>query len=195
MIDVCPGLAARRHFGVRIAIAASIALGPAVLGASHAATLGDIAAAMAAPTNVGLATNDWSSFAKLKQVRWKGKAPARGGNSYYWNGNLPLDGLGAGEIGLVGTQTAVTSATAGVRKKVELAKIAQLVAAQFPKDAKVEQVRGACPGETMSGSRIYRVTLAGRKPLFVHAQSVTDDRSGVYSSFEFEPQRNKLWIC
>jgi hypothetical protein len=195
MIDARSALAARRHFGVRIAIAASIALGPALLGASHATTLGDIAAAMAAPAGAAQTTNEWSSFAKLKQTQWKGKAPARGGNKYYWNGSLPLDGLGAGEISLVGTQTTVTSATAGVQKKVELAKIAQLVAAQFPKDAKVEQVRGACPGEIMSGSRIYRVTLAGRKPLFVHAQSVTDDRSGVYSSFEFELERNKLWIC
>ena len=70
-----------------------------------------------------------------------------------------------------------------------------MVAAQFPKDAKLEQVRGACPGEAMGGSRIYRITLAGRKPLYLHAQSVTEDRGGSYSTFEIEPQRNKLWIC
>jgi hypothetical protein len=123
---------------------------------SDAASLGDIATALAAPATSAQATNDWASLAKLKQVRWKGKAPAKGGNQYYWNGSLSLDGLGAGEISLVGTQKVVTSATATVQRKIELAKITQVVAAQFPKDAKLEQVRGACPGEAMSGSDLSR---------------------------------------
>ena len=89
----------------------------------------------------------------------------------------------------------MSSATVTIAKKVELAKIGQVVAAQFPKDVKLEQVRGPCPDERMSGSRIYRVTLAGRKPLFLNAQSVTEDRGGSFSTFELEPQRNKGWIC
>jgi hypothetical protein len=160
-----------------------------------AATLGDVAAALAAPAGSPQATSDWSAFAKLKGAKWQGNAPKRGGNRYYWNASLPFDGLGAGELSLVGAQNAVLSATAGVQKKVELARIPQMMSAQFPKDAKIEQVRGACPGEAMSGSRIYRVTLAGRKPLYVHVQSVTEDRGGSYSSIEFEPLRNALWIC
>lgn len=180
-----------------------VALAPIVLltvalsapGNAGAATLADVAAALAAPADAAQATNDWSSFTSLKTAQWKGKAPAKGGDKYYWNGKLPLDGLGAGEISLVGTARAVMSATVTVPKKVELAKIGQVVAAQFPKDAKLEPVRGACTDERMSGSRIYRVTLAGRKPLYLHAQSVTEDRSGSFSTFELEPQRNKGWIC
>lgn len=164
-------------------------------GNAHAATLADVAAALAAPAGASQATNDWSSFSSLKQAQWKGKAPAKGGNKYYWNGKLSIDGLGAGEISLVGAAKAVSSATVTIAKKVELAKIGQVVAAQFPKDVKLEQVRGPCPDERMSGSRIYRVTLAGRKPLFLNAQSVTEDRGGSFSTFELEPQRNKGWIC
>jgi hypothetical protein len=180
-----------------------VALAPFVLltivlsaaGNAGAVTLADVAAALAAPAGAAQATNDWSSFSSLKPVQWKGKAPAKGGNKFYWNGKLPLDGVGAGEISLVGMAKSVTTATVTVPKKIELAKIGQVVAAQFPKDAKLEQVRGACPGEAMGGSRIYRVTLAGRKPLFLNAQSVTEDRGGSFSTFELEPQRNSLWTC
>jgi len=178
-------------------IVAAVAACTAVLVApcATAATLGEIAAALAAPAASPQPTNDWSAFSKLKGTQWKGKAPQRGGNQYYWNANLPLDGLGTGELALVGTQKNVTSATAGVQKKIELPKIQQAVTSQFPANTKIEQVRGACPGEASGGSRIYRVTLAGRKPLYLHAQSVSDDKSGDYTSFEMEPQRNKGWIC
>jgi hypothetical protein len=174
---------------MRVALAPIVLLTVALSAAGNAgaATLADVAAALAAPADAAQATNDWSSFTSLKTAQWKGKAPAKGGDKYYWNGKLPLDGQGAGEVSLVGTVT--------VPKKVELGKIGQVVAAQFPKDAKLEQVRGACPDERMSGSRIYRVTLAGRKPLYLHAQSVTEDRGGSFSTFELEPQRNRGWIC
>ena len=70
-----------------------------------------------------------------------------------------------------------------------------MLAAQFPKDAKLEQVRGACPEERLSGSRIYRATLAGRKPLYLHIQYAAADRGSSTSTIEMEPQRNKGWIC
>ncbi|HQR20543.1 MAG TPA: hypothetical protein PLE54_10745 [Burkholderiaceae bacterium] len=178
----------------RIVLVAA-ALAVFMVASAHAATLGEVAAAIAAPAGSPQATNDWSAFSKLKGAKWQGNAPKRGGNQYYWNAKLSYDGLGPGELSLVGTQKNVTSATAGVSKKIELAQIQPTVAAQLPKDTKIEQVRGACPGEVLSGSRIYRVTLAGRKPLYLHAQSVTDDKSGAYTSFEFEPQRNRGWIC
>jgi hypothetical protein len=56
-------------------------------------------------------------------------------------------------------------------------------------------VRGACPDERLSGSRIYRATLAGRKPLYLHVQYAAGDRGGSTSTIEMEPQRNKGWIC
>jgi hypothetical protein len=87
--------------------------------AAGAATLGDIAAALAAPGSASQATNDWSSFAKLKGVKWKGKAPAKGGNMYYWNGSLHLDGMGAGELSLSGSKSAVLTATASPSKQIE----------------------------------------------------------------------------
>ena len=45
-----------------------------------------------------------------------------------------------------------------------------MLAAQFPKDTRLELVRGACPDERLSGSRIYRATLAGRKLLYQRAE-------------------------
>lgn len=163
---------------------------------ASAVTLGDIAAALAAPSNASQATNDWSSFARLNGVKWKGKAPAKGGNMYYWNGSLQLDGMGAGELSLSGNKAAVLTATASpTTKQIELAKVPQMLAAQFPKDTKLEQVRGACPGEALSGSRIYRATLAGRKPLYLHIQFAASDRGGSTSTIEMEPRRNSLWIC
>ena len=162
---------------------------------ASAVTLGDVVAALAAPAGAPQPTGDWNAFAQLKGAKWQGNAPRRGGDKYYWNAKTSFDRLGPGEVSLVGTQKTVVSATATVQKKVELPQIQQVVAAQLPNDARVEQVRGACPGEGMSGSRIYRVTLAGRKPIFLHAQSVTEDRGGSYSTFEMEPQRNALWTC
>jgi hypothetical protein len=41
----------------------------------------------------------------------------------------------------------------------------------------------------------YRVTLPGRKLLHMHVQMVMGDRGGSFTTFELEPQRNKLWIC
>ena len=162
---------------------------------AFAATLGDIAAALAAPAGAPQATNDWTAFTKLAGAQWQGKAPAKGGNKYYWNGKVPIDGVGSGQISLVGGQKALDSATIDWPKNIVLAKVPEMLAAQFPKDAKLEQVRGACPEERLSGSRIYRATLAGRKPLFLHIQYAAADRGGATSTIEMEPQRNKGWIC
>ena len=174
---------------------ATVAMGLALSGTVQAVTLGDIAGAMAAPGNAPLATNDWTAFTKLAGAKWQGKAPAKGGSKYYWNGKVPIDGVGSGEISLVGGQKALDSATVGWPKDIVLAKVPEMLAAQFPKDTKLEQVRGACPDERLSGSRIYRATLAGRKPLYLHIQYAAADRGGSTSTIEMEPQRNKGWIC
>ena len=108
---------------------------------------------------------------------------------------MPIDGAGTGEIALVGGQKLVQSATVNWPKDIKLATVPEMLAAQFPKDAKLEQVRGACPDERLSGSRIYRATLAGRKPLYLHIQYAAADRGGSTSTIEMEPQRNKGWIC
>ncbi len=162
---------------------------------AQATTLGDVAAAIAAPSNAAQSTNEWASFSKLKGVKWKGSAPAKGGNTYYWNGDTTIDGLGRGGIGTSGSKTTVMNATVNTTKLVDRNKLPQVLAAQFPKDAQLELIRGACPGEGTSASRIYRVTLAGHKPLYMHVQMQVDDRSGNFTSFEMEPQRNKRWTC
>ncbi len=174
-----------------IALAGLVFLAPQV----DAATLGEVAAALAAPAASPQATNDWSAFAKLRGAQWQGNAPKRGGNKYYWNGKVPIDGVGSGHVSLVGGQKALESATVDWPTNIELAKVPQMLAAQFPKDARLEQVRGACPDERLSGSRIYRATLAGRKPLYLHVQYAAGDRGGSTSTIEMEPQRNKGWIC
>lgn len=172
-------------------LAATLALGlPA-----HAVTLGDIAAAMSGPANAPQATSDWSALSKLKGSKWKGAAPVKGGNTYYWNGTVPIDGWGLGQLSLSGSRSAVLTATVGMPKDIQLAKVPELLTAQFPADAKRELVRGACPDERLSGSRIYRVTPAGRKPLYLHIQFAASDRGGSTSTIEMEPQRNKGWIC
>jgi hypothetical protein len=175
--------------------AALLAMSGVISAAASAATLGDIAAALAAPGSASQATNDWSSFARMKDVKWKGQAPAKGGNMYYWNGSLQLNGMGAGELSLSGSKSAVLTATASPSKQIELAKVPQMLAVQFPLGTKLEQIRGACPDERLSGSRIYRATLAGRKPLYLHIQFAASDRGGSTSTIEMEPQRNKLWTC
>ena len=178
-----------------VSSALALVLGVALNNAAYGTTLGDVASAMAAPSSAAQATNDWTSFAKLKGVKWKGSAPAKGGNTYYWNGDTTIDGLGRGGISTSGSKTAVMMATATVTKLVDRNKLPQLLAAQFPKDANLEVVRGACPDERASASRIYRVTLPGRKPLYMHVQMVVEDRAASFTTFELEPQRNKLWIC
>lgn len=162
---------------------------------AFAATLGDIAAALAAPAGAPQATNDWTAFTKLAGAKWQGKAPAKGGNKYYWNGKVPIDRVGTGTVSLVGDKAALHSASVEWPKDIKLAEVPAMLAAQFPKDAKLEQVRGACPDERLSGSRIYRATLAGRKPLYLHIQYAAADRGSATSTIEMEPQRNKGWIC
>ena len=175
--------------------ALALAFGLALNVSARATTLGDVASAMAAPSSAAQATNDWTAFSKLKGVKWKGSAPAKGGNTYYWNGDTTIDGLGRGSVSASGSKTSVMSASAGVDGLVDRNKLPQLLAAQFPKDANLELIRGACPGETLGGHRIYRVTLAGRKPLYLHVTIAPSDRGGSFTSFEMAPQRNKLWIC
>jgi hypothetical protein len=103
--------------------------------------------------------------------------------------------LGRGDVAASGSKTAVMTATVTAIKLVDRNKLPQLLVAQFPKDTNLEVVRGACPDERASASRIYRVTLPGRKPLHLHVQMVVQDRGGSFTSFEMEPQRNKDWIC
>lgn len=162
---------------------------------AFAATLGDIAAALAAPAGAPQATNDFTAFARLAGTKWQGNAPAKGGNKYYWNGKVPIDRVGTGAVSLVGDKAALHSASVEWPKEIKLAEVPAMLAAQFPKDTKLEQVRGACPDERLSGSRIYRATLAGRKPLYLHIQYAAADRGASTSTIEMEPQRNKGWIC
>jgi hypothetical protein len=178
-----------------IAAAAALAVLALESPIATAATLGEIAAALAAPASAPQATNDWSAFSKLKGAKWQGQAPKKGGNKYYWNGAVPIDGVGSAQVSLVGNQKTLDSATVDWPKDIVLAKMPEMLAAQFPKDTKLEQVRGACPDERLSGSRIYRATLAGRKPLYLHIQYAAGDRGGSTSTIEMEPQRNTLWIC
>lgn len=58
---------------------AGIVLAGLILGApgADAATLGDVAAALAAPAGAPHAANDWSAFSKLKGAQWQGNAPNR----------------------------------------------------------------------------------------------------------------------
>jgi hypothetical protein len=178
-----------------IAAAAALAVLALESPIATAATLGEIAAALAAPASAPQATNDWSAFSKLKGAKWQGQAPKKGGNKYYWNGAVPIDGVGSAQVSLVGNQKTLDSATVDWPKDIVLAKVPEMLAAQFPKGTKLEQVRGACPDERLSGSRIYRATLAGHKPLFLHVQYAAADRGGSTSTIEMEPQRNKGWIC
>jgi hypothetical protein len=178
-----------------IAAAAALAVLALESPIATAATLGEIATALAAPASAAQSTNDWSTFSKLKGARWQGQAPKKGGNKYYWNGAVPIDGVGSAQVSLVGNQKTLDSATVDWPKDIVLAKVPEMLAAQFPKGTKLEQVRGACPDERLSGSRIYRATLAGRKPLFLHIQYAAADRGSSTSTIEMEPQRNKGWIC
>ena len=99
---------------------------------ASAATVGDVAAALAAPANASQATNEWTAFAKLSGAKWQGNAPKRGGNAYYWNAKMPIDGVGPGEVALVGSQKLVQSATVNWPKDIELAKVPQLLSAESP---------------------------------------------------------------
>lgn len=111
----------------------TLAFGLVLNVSARATTLGDVAGAIAAPSGAAQATNDWTSFAKLKGVKWKGSAPAKGGNTHYWNGDTTIDGLGRGGISTSGSKTAVTTTTATVNKLVDRNKLPQLLAAQFPR--------------------------------------------------------------
>jgi hypothetical protein len=176
---------------------AAVALAAALLSrqAAVAVTLGDVASALAAPAGAPQATNDWAAFSKLEGAQWQDNAPKRGGNKYYWNGKVPIDGVGAGHVSLVGGQKALDSATVDWPRDIVLAKVPEMLTAQFPLGTKLEQVRGACRDERLSGSRIYRATLAGRKPLYLHVLYAAGNRGGSTSTIEMEPQRNKGWIC
>lgn len=177
---------------VAAAVFVVAALGPPN---ASAATLGDIAMALAAPAGAAQATNDWSAFARLEGAKWQGAAPTRGGKAYYWNGSVRIDGVGAGALHLVGSKSTVHSATVDWPKDIDLARVPAMLAKQFPAGTKLEQIRGACPEERLGGSRIYRATLAGRTPLYLHIQFAPSDRGGSVSTVEIEPQRNKLWMC
>ena len=48
--------------------------------------------------------------------------------------------------------------------------------------------RNECP-------RAFIVSFLLVASLYMHVQMQVDDRSGNFTTFEFEPQRNKLWIC
>jgi len=62
--------------------ALTLAFGLVLNVSAGATTLGDVASAMAAPSSAAQSTNDWTSFSKIKGVKWKGSAPAKGGNTY-----------------------------------------------------------------------------------------------------------------
>lgn len=164
---------------------------------SGAATLGDFAGALAVPTAAGYSAKNWNALDPVKGVKWRDATLKEAPSSFAREGDFALDGHGSATVLVVGARQMMFDVEVTLSRLLERRDIARTLSAQFPGTTLLEQVRGRCPQDTSSGgSRVYRVTLPGRRPLYMRLDGLAvDKRSAGGTRFSLSIDDKPGWAC
>jgi len=162
----------------------------------EAATLEDIVTSFAVPSEQGNNSPQWSAAERIPEVKWDDRAPRKlFSNHYVRAGEIHLPRQGRASLILTGDRATISEVEVAV-EAFEKEKFFSVLRSQFSSQTRIEFVN-KCDIGAISGFAYYKVTLRGRKPLFVQ---VGTDAGGSapnsqMSSFVFLHKYADYWKC
>ena len=171
-------------------------------GLSFGMTMDAVATALAVPAGASFSANDWNAT-QVTGVKWQHKGLRETPVSPFTRmGNADMDGLGQATVFFSGVRTMVSqlTVTVGGNKTgaVNPSSFDQVMSVHFAKPATIKKLRGLCKSEIgVSGSSVYEVTLAKKKPLFVLVDTDAGGSSpgSQSTSFTFLDEPGDRWGC
>ena len=169
---------------------------------SFGMTMDAVATALAVPTGAGFSANDWNAT-QVTGVKWQHKGLRETPVSPFTRlGNAELEGLGQVTVFFSGARTMVSQLTViaggNQTEAVNTSMFDKVMKAHFGKSATIKKLRGLCKSEIgVSGSSVYEVTLAKKKPLFVLVDTDAggSSPSSQTTSFRFLDEPGVRWGC
>ena len=147
----------------------------AMFGPTRAATLEDIVRPLSLQVEDSADDPSWSVADNVAGVKWLDKVPRLASPRRYARyGNMQLRSYGKASLFLTGSRDQITqfdvTVTERPRNTFDPKKTTRMLRRQFRSRTQLELIK-ACADSPISGAAAYKVTLVGRKPLFLVAMN------------------------
>lgn len=142
-----------------------------------AATLGDFATALAPPAAASYSANNWNALTPIKGVKWRDTTLKEAPSAFAQEGEFTLDGHGRATALVVGARQMMFDAEIVLAKPLDKVGLARTLKAQFSPATLIEQVGGDCRSAAAGNWRVYRLTLPGRRALFMQVEFAAGSNS------------------
>ena len=163
--------------------------------AVSAASLGDFASALAVPANAKHLANNWNALKPIKGVTWREMALKEAPSAFAQEGNFALTNHGRATVLVVGARQMMFDVEISIPQVVEKKGLAQTLKAQFSPATLIEQLGGECRRRSGS-SRVYRVTLPSKRPLFMRLEGLTGSSAATsITKFTLSIDNKPQWAC
>jgi len=163
---------------------------------SGAATLGDFASALAVPATAGYSAKNWNALDPVKGVKWRDATLKEAPSSFAREGDFVLDEHGPATVLVVGARQMMFDAEIALSKPFDRAGLARTLKAQFSPSTLIEQVGGDCRSAAAGSWRVYRLTLPGRRAMFMRvefAAGASTKAAGMRLTLSVE--NKSAWAC
>jgi hypothetical protein len=137
---------------------------------AYTATLGDFAAALAPPAGAGYSARNWDALDTIKGVQWRDTTVKEAPSAFAQAGDFTLDGHGPATALVVGARQMMFDAEVVPAKPLDKVGLARTLKAQFSPGTLIEPMGGDCRSAAAGHWRVYRLTLPGRRALFMQVE-------------------------
>lgn len=163
---------------------------------AYTATLGDFAGALAPRAGAGYSAKNWDALATIKGVKWRETTLKEAPSVFAQAGDFTLDGHGPATALVVGARQMMFDAEVVPAKPLDKVGLARTLKAQFSPGTLIEQMGGDCRSAAAGNWRVYRLTLPGRRALFMQvefAAGANAKASGTRLNLSVE--NKPAWAC
>jgi hypothetical protein len=169
----------------------------ALQASASAATLGEFASALAVPATAKYSANNWSALKPIKGVKWRDTTLKEAPSAFAQEGDVALNSHGKAAVLVIGARQMMFDVEVSLPQLLEKKGLARTLQAQFSEGTLIEQIGGDCRTKSAPrGSRVYRVTLPAKRPLFMLLELLTA-RSAAPSGtrFTLSIDNKPQWAC
>lgn len=163
---------------------------------ASAATLGEFAGALAVPVGAKYSANNWNALKPIKGVTWRDATLKEAPSAFAQEADVALNNHGKAAVLVIGARQMMFDVEVSLLQLLEKKGLARTLQAQFSPTTLIEQIGGECRKEAAGGSRVYRVTLPAKRPLFMRLELLTAS-SAVQSGtrFTLSIDNKPKWAC
>ena len=161
-----------------------------------ATTLGEFAGALAVPVAAKYSANNWNALKPIKGVKWRDTTLKEAPSAFAQEADVTLNGHGRATVLIVGARQMMFDVEVSLPQLFEKKGLAHTLKAQFSPATLIEQLGGECRKEAAGGSRVYRVTLPAKQPLFMRLELLTANNVAPSGTrFTLSIDNKPQWAC